>query len=317
MNTTDGTTATAQAPIYRTPGGTYEGPGIRHRAELDDAQTALETRLANLILNHTPEADALYAGIPATQGGKVISTDLYRYLAPEFSTFEGRLKFTKATSEPARAGAGDRLRRAIAAPPPLRADRERPILLMVGGGMGNGKSTRLTTEAVDLVDLAYEGIMREGEKIVALIEQALAQGWDVKLDHIHRPFRDAAQAVIARTCHKVHGGRWIHMSDMPDAHMRAQAAFEMIARRYEGNPRVAIRAFLNETEQPVKEVPPASLSANEPPATWVLRNEESPADIRTITGRRLTFRELCILSDETVRRAFDPERFRNGPVPTP
>jgi len=79
---------------------------LEPRTNIAPDQSAVEQRLIDLVQD-TARADAAFNAIPDTEGGRIVGTDVARFLAPEYATREGRLRHTISTAKPASAYADD------------------------------------------------------------------------------------------------------------------------------------------------------------------------------------------------------------------
>jgi len=97
--------------------------------------------------------------------------------------------------------------------------KERERVLFVMGGAGAGKTSVLTKEVVDLVDLVYDGRLDDGEWLITNINEALRNGWKVEVVYLQRPIDLAAKGTIERANRD---GRWESYADIPVTHINTQ-----------------------------------------------------------------------------------------------
>lgn len=160
-----------------------------------------------------PHADRDYDRLQGTGGGRVISVDLARFLAPEFRTWSGRLRHTLSTASPAGAYAHDRLSRSLRSHP---GPRKR--LIITAGGAGSGKTTQLSGHT-SLADLVFDNQLRNHARAREVLVTARLHGWEVEVVYVHRPFHDVVRAVIDRSQRT---GRWNSLKELPRTHADAQ-----------------------------------------------------------------------------------------------
>lgn len=161
----------------------------------------------------SPAVDARYNALDGAKGGKVVSVDVARLLAPEFGSWDGRLRHTPATANPAGAYAHDRMRRELA----TRRSSAKRLLITAGGG-GSGK-TSLLSGITRVTDLVFDNQFRNLNRAREILRIALRHKWQVEIVYVHRPFEDVVLAVIERSQRT---GRWNRLADLPGAHVEAQ-----------------------------------------------------------------------------------------------
>ncbi|MFW6032633.1 MAG: zeta toxin family protein, partial [Phycisphaeraceae bacterium] len=251
-------------------------PGNPHRredgslaVEEDEHDLSGELRRAQTRMREIAEdmerADALYNAIPDAEGGKVIGTDIARFLSPDYSAGElgsnrrreAVAKYLHATSRVASAYAKDRLRREIM----NRGDRK--VLMFTAGGVAAGKSSAIGPEEIEIADLIFDGTMRKPKRAIDDIRRALNQGWGVSVHYVHRPFELVVQGAIERADRT---GRWGPLDELPEIHRTAQQSFLAVARHFADDPRVQIIAHLNagtaENPVPSEVIPLKDLDKN-------------------------------------------------------
>jgi hypothetical protein len=185
-------------------------------------------------------ADRQYDILPNSRRGKIISVDVARFLAPEFATWDGRLRHTPSTSAPAGTYAHDRLLRELARP------KARTRLLITAGGAGAGKTSALRLNqkrsVVDEVDLVFDNQMRDHARATRIIETALKHGWSVRLLYVHRRFPDVVPAVAERS---LRTGRWNRLEELPDAHLDSRVTFLRLLNDFEQESRISMQCIVN------------------------------------------------------------------------
>ena len=203
----------------------------------DAAMAPYEAKMKRLVDN-AEEADRAYDALPEAWGGKVINTDIARYLLPEYAASRnGRIRYLTATNRISSAYAKDRLWREIDNP------RGRRRLMFTAGGVATGKSTAITRERVAATDLIFDGTVRDPDWAIRTIEHALTRGWGVLIHYVQRPMHLAVEGILTRVDRE---GRWGPLAGLPYTHRAAQQSFLGIAKHFAGNPSVLVRIWLND-----------------------------------------------------------------------
>ncbi|MFN0011094.1 MAG: hypothetical protein ACKVS8_05555 [Phycisphaerales bacterium] len=184
--------------------------------EADDSlaadQRGVFKRLAAVLAG--PQADHRYNRLREADGGRIVSVDVARLLAPEFVPWDGRLRHTPSTANPAGAYAHDRLLRELAS---RRQHQGR--LLITAGGAGSGKTSSLRGQG-RIVDLIFDNQFKNLHRAREVLHAAISHRWEVRVVYVHRPFRDVVRAVIERSQRT---GRWNALAGLGSAHRQAQA----------------------------------------------------------------------------------------------
>lgn len=169
------------------------------------------------LIRNPKKADAIYDAIPDSKSGKIVSVDIARFLAPEFETWDGRVRHTPSTSQPAGEYAHKRLLRA------LKAGKPNSILLITAGGAGSGKTSALrinqSGSLVDDADLVFDNQMRDYTRSCEIVRTAFVCRWKVRLLYVHRPFQEVVPAVAERS---LRTGRWNRLKELPEAHIESR-----------------------------------------------------------------------------------------------
>jgi hypothetical protein len=182
-------------------------------------------------------SDAIYNELEGTFGGKVIGTDLYRDLLPEYAAGrEGRIKYMEATGRVASAAAKDRLWRELTNP------GGRKKLVLTAGGVAAGKSTAIGRNVVEKADLVFDGLPRNSRWAIDTIRLARQHGWDVQIEYVQRPMEHVIPGAIDRAQKE---GRWGSLSELPEVHQKSQKSILQIADAFEGDNGVEIWYWRN------------------------------------------------------------------------
>ncbi len=201
---------------------------------LEADQRGVFRRLDQLL--HAPGADGRYDRLKEASNGRIISADVARLLVPEFQSWEGRLRHTPATGQPAGAYAHQRVLRALAQPVAVRR------LLVTAGGAGSGKTT-LLSERSRAFSLTFDNQFKDEARAREVLDQALVHCWKVLVVYVHRPWRDVVRAVIERSQRT---GRWNALAELPRMHIEAQRTILKLRKAYQD--RVVFHAVYNASE---------------------------------------------------------------------
>ena len=218
-------------------------------------------------------AMAMYAGLPASDGGKKIDTDLARELDPNYLADPARVAGVHHEEVSAFA---DRMFAARMAMPITMADEH--VVFLAGGG-GSGKST--IRDQFDLdhgAQTLWDGTMATYDHAKEKIDMALKSGRDVVYDVVLCPVSKAVSNAVTRANSSEHG-RVVGLDVLVKAHVGAPLTALRLMKDYEGDKRVAFRVFENAGK--LKDV--HEISDIETRST-VLKYSESPKQI-TVTAR--------------------------------
>lgn len=203
--------------------------GIPVNADLSAEEAEVERRFAAKV---EAELEDLISAYQA-QHGNVIDPDRAREFCADYAaSVEARGKYSRATYAPAKALADEMFRRRIAAGPP-------GLVRFLSGGAGSGKSTVLAAlgdklpEAILVVDGTLSRLGPAREKI----DFCLAHDCEVEVLHLHRPFEEAARAILARAAS---AGRRVEPEAAAATHHGAQAV--ILALHDDYGTRIEIRA---------------------------------------------------------------------------
>ncbi|SOB74502.1 hypothetical protein BQ9231_00619 [Cedratvirus lausannensis] len=194
---------------------------IPKMSRLDEEQRKVEEELVSIVENRE-EADKAYDKIRGSLNGKVLCVDLARYLSPAYR--KSRHVWTPATFNPAMVYIVDRLDREI-----RNSRKKSPLLLILAGGPGSGKTTcinKILLDKIEEADLIFDGTMTRFEADQKLIDQALLSGWRVELYFVYRLYHDVVLSMLQRTQLT---GRYVGLGkgkDMSRMHVESLICFE-------------------------------------------------------------------------------------------
>ena len=213
-------------------------------------------------------AMAMYAGLPASDGGKKIDTDLARELDPNYLADPGRVAGIHHEEVSAFA---DRMFAARMAMPVTEPDEH--VVFLAGGG-GSGKSTIREGFKLDSgAQTLWDGTMSTYDHAKEKIDMALKSGRDVVYDVVLCPVGKAVSNAVTRANSDAHG-RIVGLDVLAKAHIGAPLTALRLMKDYEGDKRVAFRVFENAGK--LKDV--HEISETETKST-VLEYSESPKEI--------------------------------------
>lgn len=227
------------APMERAAGS--QALDIPPARELAPDQRLVEQRFTQQVLADVDGTLDAYAQNPATRGGKVVNTDLFRDLSPDYAASkEARSRFAAAVHEPSSWLAREQYARLLARPP------EAGSVMILGGGGGSGKSTSLDTVAPGYeakFDAIYDTTLASLKKATEAIEAALATGRTVLITYTARDPLDAlVNGVIPRA---ERDGRTVPLGVAAQAHQDAPKTLAALAEKYATDDRVKIQIVDN------------------------------------------------------------------------
>lgn len=247
-------------------------------------QSAAEAEFARQLA--AADLEALYAGLPDTENGKVLNVDAMRAaFEPYAANREGAILYTLSTHEPASSAIKQLYDSRLAHDP-------QGAVLFFAGGAGSGKSTiqqGLAADAVADAEIVVDGVFGNPAKAVDQIEKALASGRPVDIHYVYLPLAVAASRAEKRF---QDSGRFVPPGVLTAGHVGAIETVLALAERYGENPAVRITAYDNTTS--AKEISVAELAA--------LRYTEPGESVEVAVSRLLpTVEEALANAAEEVR----------------
>jgi len=153
------------------------------------------------LLRHPAEADAHYDLLMDSHGGRIISTDIARFLETRYrDTPAGRPRDLAPGWDLAWRYAQDRLRREIT----VRNGRH--VVRFMAGGWGAGKTHAL--QGAELADIAWDGTLEGYRWARDMIDLALGHGWRVQIAYVLRDIDSRSTARSSVQKKKVVACRW-------------------------------------------------------------------------------------------------------------
>lgn len=183
-----------------------------------------------------PGADQAYDALPESRGGKVVGTDIVRLMQSGAETREGRIRYGAAGQRPAREWADARILRDVG------QDGRGRKLLINAGGIGTGKSSMLTDAVLAKVDKVWDTTLRNRNLAERVIEKAIAHGWEVQVNYVHRPAETAVPAVLERSHSE---GRVVNLAEVPQSGREAQDSVLALQETFRKTPGVEFAYYSN------------------------------------------------------------------------
>jgi len=188
-----------------------------------------------------PEAAiAQYRQIPDSKGGKVLNTDFFRELSPDY-----RDNRTLSSSVQETSNALNELMYQQALRDTMGQDGQ---WVFTGGGAASGKTAGLPDEMIDSYDLVVDGTLANFEKSSAQIDQALDSGKAVTIIYVDRPPEKALPLLLGRANKmekELGSGRTVPLDIFLGAHRDARESIKKIVDKYKNDDRVAIQIVNN------------------------------------------------------------------------
>ena len=170
---------------------------------------------------------ARYNAIPDTEGGKVLDTDLFRELSPNYLADR-----TLATDVHQTASA---LNKALYSRRLAETAGQEGTWIFTGGGPASGKSSGPAKDMRAGADLIYDGSMANFDAMAEKIDRALDSGKNAKLVFIDRAPERAIGLAVGRAMKQAgeYGtGRTIPKDEFVRMHLQSRETIKKLADRY-------------------------------------------------------------------------------------
>lgn len=198
--------------------------------EQQAAQKALIALLAD-----PAEADRRYNDLADSHGGRIVSTDLARFLDARYrDTPAGKPRDLAPSWDYAFGYAQSRFERE------LRSRGRRRVVQFMAGGWGAGKTHAL--ERAAMPDLAWDGTLKDPKWARKMIDLALDHGWQVDIAYVFRDIELALYGAIERAKEE---GRSVPLHELPKNHRAVQLSISTLLRRYRRDLRVSFTLLHN------------------------------------------------------------------------
>lgn len=234
--------ATTGALFDRIDAGLTEGAAVPRNRDLSPEDAEIETEMVEIV-SDLDAAEAAYAALPDTMGGKILNTDDARELAPSYRADRSR---ANAVHEPASWFTKQMYMRRLAE----KSDKN--VVVILSGGAGAGKSTSLKDpNMAALIDqtakFIYDTNLAGFDSAKKKIDAALDSGHEVLILHTHRdPIEAFENGVIPRAMKAKEGGsRVVPLSAVEKSHKGSAATVQQVAESYADDPRVAVQVMDN------------------------------------------------------------------------
>jgi hypothetical protein len=194
-----------------------------------------------------PEADRQYDRLEASAKGKIISTDVARFLDKRYAATpkaKGKLRDIAPGWDLAWRYAQDRLEREIL------NRRRREIVRFMAGGWAAGKTHALEKEQSP--DLAWDGTLKDPDWAVEMIELALTHGWKVEIAYVYRDMELCFYGAIERA---VTEGRSVPLNEIPSVHRAVQESISALYNAYFDHSNVSFLFLHNVGTRDVRSTP--------------------------------------------------------------
>lgn len=202
-------------------------------------QLAKEQRVARdvfaALLENLDESDRRYDSLAESHGGRIVSTDLARFLDVRYRDVpSGQPRDLVPGWDLAWRYSQDRFKRELA----RRGHRK--IVRFMAGGWGAGKTH--TLEGAEDPDLAWDGTLKDKTWAREMIGLALSNGWQIEVAYIFRDIELALYGVVERAARE---GRGVPLVELPDIHRKVQRSILSLIREYEQNTKVSFLLLHN------------------------------------------------------------------------
>ena len=188
-----------------------------------------------------PEAAiAQYRQLPDSKGGKVLNTDFFRELSPEYRKNRNLSQKVHDTST-----ALNQIMYKQALRDTMGQDGQ---WVFTGGGAASGKTAGLPDDMIDSYDLVVDGTLANFEKSSTQIDQALDSGKAVTIIYVDRPPEKALPLLLGRANKmekELGSGRTVPLDIFLGAHRDARESIKKIENKYKNDDRVAIQIVNN------------------------------------------------------------------------
>jgi len=165
------------------------------------------------LLRDPVAADRRYDALEDSAHGRIISTDLARFLDARYAKppSKGRTRDLAPGWDLAWRYAQDRFERE------LRSRGKRKVVRFMAGGWAAGKTHAL--EHTPTPELAWDGTLRDAVWAAGMIDLALAEGWNVEIAYVFRDLELAFYGAMERAGAE---GRRVPLAELPGMHRAVQ-----------------------------------------------------------------------------------------------
>jgi hypothetical protein len=197
-------------------------------------QRAAEKAFRELLAKPS-EADRRYNALAASHGGRIISTDLARFLDARYhDTPAGQPRDLVPGWDLAWRYAQRRFRRE------LQNRAGRSVVRFMAGGWGAGKTHAL--EHAPMSALAWDGTLKDTRWAGRMMDFALGNGWLVEIAYVFRDIELALYGAVERARAE---GRSVPLGELPGNHRAVQTSIVKLLGRYRRNESVSFLLLHN------------------------------------------------------------------------
>lgn len=203
-------------------------------------------RFYDYLDEHYDAAKARYAAHPETDGGKILNTDIARELSDDY--LKDRTQ-SAAVHEPASAFIKKLYAEKLTEKP---AEGEKPIVLLMSGGTGSGKTTAVRTllgDEMARAHIIYDTNSNKYSSAREKIDQALDAKHDVQVVHVQRdPVKALTEGALPwamRQEQKFGTGRTVPLAEHLKTHIGSASVVQRLAKDFADYPRVDVMAVDN------------------------------------------------------------------------
>jgi Large polyvalent protein associated domain 22 len=217
------TVQTAGAPATQTP-GPQSSPG----------QMLSEQQISEFY--EAEDIGQRYEQMKGTEGGKLIDTDMFRELLPQYAeSREGAMIYSAATDRAAGLAAQRQYEKVLKQP------HDGGYVAILAGGPASGKSEyrKSRGETAD-ADVTFDGTGANYTYTKQRIDQAIASGRDVLMTFVYNDFNEALERNSARF---KEGGRLVDPDFMAQAHVKSLDTFLKLTEEYQDSGKVGFEVF--------------------------------------------------------------------------
>ena len=202
-------------------------------------QSAPGQMLSEQQINEFYEAEDIsqrYEQMEGTEGGRLIDTDMFRELLPQYAASrEGAMIYSAATDKAAGLAAQRQYEKILKEP------HDGGYVAILAGGPASGKSEyrKSRGETAD-ADVTFDGTGANYKYTKDRIDKAVASGRKVLMTFVYNDFNEALERNAARF---KEGGRLVDPDFMAQAHVKSLDTFLKLTEEYQGSGNVGFEVF--------------------------------------------------------------------------
>jgi hypothetical protein len=210
---------------------------------LSKAQRNAKEALVALLMDEA-EADRRYNALADSHGGRVISTDLARFLDTRYrDTPTGRPRDLVPSWDLAWRYAQSRLARE------LKYRGSRKMVRFMAGGWGAGKTHAVDHAAVTIPDLVWDGTLKDSRWARRMVDLSLKYGWHVEIVYVFRDIELALYGALERGNFE---GRSVPLVDLASNHRAVQLSIRRLLKRFGDHRNISVILLHNTGSKEIK-----------------------------------------------------------------